>query len=101
MYSAAIQKQVFHKLLSRKPDLICLPTPTASFSANDDEDDENDNDGQFFKLTIEDSWQPADQYGMGQDNTIHGAVTGPGPSTVKYQSAAYHKHYAQVHIVQC
>ena len=34
-----IQKQLFHKLLSRKPDLICLPPPTLSFSDDDDGDD--------------------------------------------------------------
>ena len=33
-----IQKQLFHKLLSRKPDLICLPPPTFSFSDDDDGD---------------------------------------------------------------
>ena len=44
MYSAAIQKQVFHKLLSRKPDLICLPTPTPIFSTNDEEEEEDEND---------------------------------------------------------
>ena len=45
LYSAAIEGPVFHKLLSRKPDLISLHTPTPSFSTNDDDDhDDSDDD---------------------------------------------------------
>ena len=56
LYSAAIEGPVFHKLLSRKPDLISLPTPTPSFSTNDDDDHDDiddDNDANYD----DDDWQ--------------------------------------------